>query len=100
LGGTENINRIEILPTGELFLGIDGDGHAYYQYIYREAVGVYWEPVLKGFKSTELREWTPAQWYSHMVDIVRIGLGVELRLADKVTWRGVSDVDRTTISAN
>ena len=99
-GGIEYINRIEVLPTGELFLGINGDGHADYQYVYREAAGVYWDPVMKGFKSTELKEWTPSQWYSQIIGIVRMGLGVELRLSNKIAWKNVAEVDKTTILKN
>ena len=94
---TEYINRIEILDSGELFLGIEGEGKAMYQYVYREAAGVYWEPALKGFKSTELKDWTPSQWFFHMLDIVRIGLGVNLVLSESIQWKGLSDQDKADI---
>ncbi|CAN5403098.1 hypothetical protein BH20ACI2_BH20ACI2_09010 [soil metagenome] len=87
------------MDTGELILCIEGQGKAMYQYVYREAAGVYWDTTLKGFKSTELKEWTPSQWYAHIVDIVLIGLGVELVLAENVSWGNVSEADKTAILA-
>lgn len=98
-GETEYINRIEILDTGELFLGLEGQGKGMYQYVYREAAGVYWDPTLKGFKSTELREWTPSQWFVHMVEIVRIGVGVRLVLRDAIQWNGISESEKAAIVA-
>ena len=96
---TEYINRIEILDSGELFLGIESQGKGRYQYVYREGAGVYWEPTLKGFKSTELKDWTPSQWFFHMVDIVRIGVGVSLVLRESIQWKGISDLDKAAILA-
>ena len=99
-GETEYINRIEILETGELFLGLEGKGKADYQYVYREAAGVYWDPKLRGFKSTELKEWTPAQWFLHMIDIVRMGVGVELVFGESIQWKGITDQDKAVIVAH
>lgn len=96
---TEYINRIEILDSGELFLGIEGEGKGMYQYVYREGAGVYWEPTLKGFKSTELKNWTPSQWFFHIVDIAREGVGVSLVLREPIKWKGISDLDKAAILA-
>lgn len=96
-GGTEYIDRIGILDSGELFLGIESDGNPAYQYVYREAAGVYWDQTLKGFKSTELKEWSAAQWFVHIIDIVRTGIGANLVLRDSIQWNGISERDRATI---
>lgn len=96
---TEYIDRIELLHTGELFLGIRGPGHAGYQHVYREAAGVYWDADKAGFKSTELKNWTPSEWYAHMVEIVRSGLGVELVIAEKVDWKRLTESDMRAILA-
>jgi hypothetical protein len=93
----EYINRIEILDSGELFLGIEGEGKAMYQYIYREAAGVCWEPTLKGFKSTELKDWSPSQWFFHIVAIARMGIGVSLVLRESIQWKGLSDQEMAAI---
>ncbi len=96
---TEYINRVGLLDTGELFIGIDGNGNTDYQYVYREAAGVYWDPTLKGFKSTELKEWTPSQWFVHMVEIVRQAVGVRLAMLDSVHWRGISEQEKAAIKS-
>jgi hypothetical protein len=46
----EIIVKVEVLNTGELFLAIKGPGNPNYQYVYREAAGVYWDENRKGFK--------------------------------------------------
>jgi hypothetical protein len=92
----ETINRVKILPSGELFLGLGSDGNAYYQYIYREACGVYWDPVLKGFKSTDMKEWTASQWFTHIVDTAQ-NVGIRLVLSEIVQWDNVSEDDKILI---
>lgn len=99
-GGTETIDRIEILDSGELFLGLDGKGKSEYQYVYREAAGVYWDPDRRGFKSTELKEWKPSDWFSHIVQIVRSGIGVELRLGESLRWNNISENEKKKILAS
>ena len=56
---TETINKIVLNDSNELILLLDSKGEPVYQYVYREAAGVYWDEIQKGFKSTELKEWTP-----------------------------------------
>ena len=96
---SECVNRIEMLETGELFLGIANDGKSVYQYIYREAAGVYWDPKRKGFKSTELKNWTVPQWFAHIVETVQAGLRVQLFLGEEVAWKKISDSDKLLIQA-
>lgn len=78
---SEIINNVEVTDAGELFLGLEGNGKPMYQYIYREAAGVYWDEKRCGFKSAPLKEWSCSKWYSHIVSIINSGLGVELRLS-------------------
>ena len=92
----EKINRIEVLDTGELFLGIEGQGKPTYQHVYREAAGVYWDAVRHGFKSTPIRDWSCSQWYKQIISVVRY-IGVDLVLADYVTWAGVSEDEKAKI---
>jgi hypothetical protein len=44
------INEIEITNSGQLLLIIESGGDPSYQYVYREASGVYWDNDRKGFK--------------------------------------------------
>lgn len=93
----EIVNRIEVLKTGELLLGLKGLGRPMYQYVYRAASGVYWDESKHGFKSTPIREWTCSKWYKHIVSVVRGELGVEILLAEHVLWSGVPENDRVEI---
>lgn len=93
----ETINRIEVLDTGELLLGLDGHGKPMYQYVYREAAGVYWDQTRHGFKSTQMEDWSCAQWYQQIVSVVRSGLGIQLSLADHVAWLNVPENEKVEI---
>jgi hypothetical protein len=93
----EIINRVEVLDTGELLLGLESNGEAMYQYVYREAAGVYWDSDKHGFKSTEMKEWSCAQWFGQIVGVVRTGLGVELTLGANVSWLNVPENQKAEI---
>jgi hypothetical protein len=93
----EFIDRLEILDTGELLVGLSGVGNPAYQYVYRAAAGVYWEPTLIGFKSTPIKEWSASRWFSHIVSVVRSEIGIELILADAVSWGRLSETDKVEI---
>ena len=57
-----------------------------YQYIYREAAGVYWDQVLGCFVSTPPKEWTPQKWYQHIIAIVKTGIGLQLVLCSETEY--------------
>ncbi|WP_345986464.1 hypothetical protein WCX49_04895 [Sulfurimonas sp. HSL-1656] len=85
----ETIKRIELLDTGELLLGLESQGKPEYQYVYRDAAGVYWDQERHGFKSTPLKEWSCSQWYKQICDVVQSSLDIELKLAKNVLWSNV-----------
>jgi hypothetical protein len=93
----EIINRVEVLDTGELLLGLEGQGHPMYQSVYREAAGVYWDQDRLGFKSTPMKERSCPQWFKQIVGVVRSGLGVELILGANVSWINVSEQQKAEI---
>ena len=93
----EIICKIEIADTGELILCLEGTGNAGYQYVYREAKGVYWDNDKKGFKSTDPKNWSYSQWYRHIVDVVNSGLGVELKMGQNIEWVKVPEQDKNEI---
>lgn len=93
---TEKVNRVEVLDSGKCFVGILGDGKPMYQYVYREGKGVYWDPVRKGFISTEMKEWTASQWFAHILEIVQ-SLGVTLVLAETVVWGNIPENEQILI---
>lgn len=94
---SETISKIEMLNTGELLLGIVSQGKPTYQYVYREAAGVYWDESRRGFKSTPIKEWSCSKWFLHIVGVVQTGLGVKLRLGKSVTWRNIPDQEKVEI---
>jgi hypothetical protein len=94
---TETISRIEVLDTGELLLGLESKGNGDYQYVYREAAGVYWDADQSGFKSTPMREWSYSKWFTHIVGVVQSGLGLKLVLGESVAWRNVPDQEKSEI---
>lgn len=96
----ETINRIEILDTGELLLGLESKGKSMYQYVYREASGVYWDEKRHGFKSTPIKEWSCSKWFSQIIGVVKSGLGVELTLGHDIAWRNIPAQERTLIENN
>ena len=65
-----------------------------YQYVYREASGVYWDQSRHGFKSTPMKEWSCSQWYKQIIGAVRSGLGVELMLGENVVWANVPEQEK------
>ena len=94
---SEIINKVEVIESGEILLGLESNGKPMYQYIYREAAGVYWDETLHGFKSTELKEWSCSKWFAHIVSVVKSGLGVELRLSTNASWKNVPEKDKEEI---
>lgn len=93
----EIIDRVEVLDSGELFLGIKGPGKPRYQYVYREAAGVYWDENKKGFKSTPLKEWSCSRWFNHIVRTVLVAVGVGLRLGSAVSWINIPEEQKEEI---
>jgi len=93
----EAINRIEKLDSGELFVGLEGDGKPFYQYIYRAASGVYWDEGRKGFKSTSIKEWNVPKWFVQIRSVIESELGISLRLGNRVSWVGIEQSEQAEI---
>lgn len=93
----ELIDRVELLDTGELLIGLASEGTAEYEHVYRAAGGVNWDRSMRGFRSSPIRQWSLPQWYVHVVSIVRDELGVDLELGDAVSWRNIPERDRQDI---
>ena len=93
----ELIDRVELLDTGELLIGLASAGNPGYQHVYRAVAGVSWDPSMRGFRSSPIRLWSVPQWYAHVVSIVREELGVELGLGEAVSWCKITERDRQGI---
>ncbi len=87
----ETIKEIVVNDQNELLLKVIGEGNSGYQYVYREAAGVYWNEIHKAFKSTTINEWTVSEWFIHMKEIVKASLNVELIIDENVEWKNISD---------
>ncbi len=74
-----------------------GQENPNYQYVYREAAGVYWDENRKGFKSTPMKEWSCSKWFDHIVKTVFVGLAVELKLGSTVSWINIPEEQRNEI---
>lgn len=93
----ETINTIVLNQDNELVLKIVGKGNPSYQYVNREAAGVYWDEKQNGFKSTPLREWTISKWFFHIKDIVKIGLNVDLEMDKNIIWKNIPITEQIKI---
>ncbi|WP_156126228.1 hypothetical protein [Hymenobacter sp. DG25B] len=96
---TETINRVILNSNNELLLILAGPGKPMYQYVYREAAGVYWDNSQKGFRSTPLREWTISDWFMHIKEIVKTSLNVDLKLSNSLIWENIPEIEQTKIKS-
>ena len=94
---TETVNTVALNENKELILKIAGEGKPSYQYVYREAAGVYWDEKEKCFKSTPLREWSVSKWFFHIKDIVKIGLNLNLEMDNNITWENIPTYEQEKI---
>jgi hypothetical protein len=94
---SETVNEILVNDQNELLLKVQGNGKAMYQYVYREAAGVYWDDTHKAFKSTDMKEWTISKWFVHIIAIVKSGLNLELKMDENVNWVNIPDEERLQI---
>jgi hypothetical protein len=76
---TSHIRKVSVLDDGCLAI-FPESANASYQYIYREASGVYWDQERACFKSTPPKEWSLQKWYQQIVSVVSSGLGLQLIL--------------------
>lgn len=93
----EIIKEVVINDKNELIIKVVGDGNPIYQYVYREAAGVYWDENQKAFKSTPMNEWTVSKWFLQIKDIVKSGLNVELKIGTNMDWGNIPDEEKIKI---
>lgn len=94
---TETIKKIVLNDSNELILQLNSNGESLYQYVYREAAGVYWDDKQKGFKSTPLKEWTVSEWFFHIKDIVSSSLNLDLVINEKIIWENIPETEQIKI---
>ncbi|MBP9024181.1 MAG: hypothetical protein KBH06_13335 [Spirochaetes bacterium] len=79
------ITKVAIIENGKLGLFLP-KSDPFYEFIYREASGVYWDNKLFCFKSTEPDKWNYKKWYQHMVGVIKSGLDITLEINDKTEF--------------
>ena len=95
----EEISKIEILESGEMFVVLASGGKPMYQYIYREAAEVYWDKEIKGFKVPAPRKWSHSEWFIQIVNVSASGLGISLKLLDGTSWVNVLEQTKAKMCA-
>lgn len=73
------ILKVAVLPDGRTAVFPESK-RADYQYVYREAAGVYWDQSMGCFVSTPPQEWSPQKWYQQILSVVRAGVGLQMVL--------------------
>ncbi|WP_317205003.1 hypothetical protein [Janthinobacterium sp.] len=94
---TEIISRVEISDSDELFLYLQSGGRPAYQYVYRAAVGVYWDQERGAFKFATKKLGEYAHWFAHMLNVVKSEIGLHLLLSEHTSWANVPEVMRISI---
>ena len=79
------IKKVAVLPDGRLAVYPERVSD-WYEYIYREASGVYWNKEKGCFQSTIPRELSYRQWYRQIVTTVRKGLGIRLCITNRTAF--------------
>ncbi|OUS12939.1 hypothetical protein A9Q89_04560 [Gammaproteobacteria bacterium 53_120_T64] len=94
----EIISKVEILPTKELALILESEGKPSYQHVYRAAAGVYWDNEIYGFKSTEPKDFSYPKWFQQIIEVVKSEMGIQLQLANTVSWVNVPEEVKNAIT--
>ncbi|MBB1270913.1 hypothetical protein [Shewanella sp. SR44-3] len=92
----EIISTIEVLESGKLVICLASGGRPDYSNIYREGVGVYWNEELKGFISTEKKEWSYSEWFTHILKTAK-GCGINCILQQTTSWVNFPDNEKSSI---
>lgn len=96
---TLNIEKIEVLDSGELAVYPTGGGKNEYSYIYRAAAEVSWNKDSKCFTSPVPKKWSNLDWYKHIVTVANSELGVSLDLTELTAWVNVTESLKNEILA-
>jgi hypothetical protein len=99
------MGKMKIIKVAELHDGrlavYPATAEPIYEYIYREAAGVYWSGDLGCFHSTLPKDWSHQQWYEQIVTVVWSGLKIKLDLTPDTQYEGTPGNFKTDIvSAN
>ena len=88
--GTSPILKVAVLDDGRIAVFPESK-KAMYQYVHREAAGVYWDQEKGCFISTPPGDWTPQKWYQHIVAIVKSAVGLQMILTQETEYESTLD---------
>ncbi len=83
------IKKVIVLEDGRLAIYPEKTSNSY-EYIYREAAGVYWDRDEMCFQSTIPQKWDYGDWFSQIVSVVFTGLNIRLILSDETIFNGLN----------
>ena len=81
----DTIAAIEIDGAGQLHVVPSSQT---FPYIYREAMGVNWDPVRLSLHSSKPREWSYSRWFKQILAAAH-AQECDLRLSDTTQWLNV-----------
>jgi hypothetical protein len=70
-----------------------------FQFVYRAAAEVGWDPVQACFTCPKPREWSYVRWFQQARSAVGSELGWTLKVTRRTTWTNIPDVLREEIRA-
>jgi hypothetical protein len=92
------VAEVSIHEDGRLLIrprdALDG-----FQYVYRAAAEVSWDPDEGCFVCPTPREWSYVRWFQHAREVIQSELGCDLEITGGTSWKNVTDVLRDEISA-
>ncbi len=80
-----SISKVSTLSDGRLavFPSVVSDN---YEFVYREACGVYWNKPLACFQSTVPKEWGHNEWYGQIISVARSAFRIRLHLVSETLF--------------
>ena len=84
-----DIGKIELTPSGELFVYPAFADKSLFEYVYRAAKGVYWDGGKTYFYMKQFGDWSPAEVFQNILLAVKDELGVELLVRPNTQWQGL-----------
>jgi hypothetical protein len=68
-----------------------------FEYVYRAAAEVSWDPACVCFTCPKPHGWSYSQWFQHARGAVQSELGCDLKVTGRTIWTNVTDVLREEI---
>lgn len=90
------ISEVGISEEGGLYVR---PSSATFEYIWRAAMEVHWDPHRRRLFGPTPREWTYVDWFKQIVAAAADEYGTQLRLTPETAWTNTPDAVRTEIAS-